>query len=167
MLVPDIFGRKCQWLSDILRKAECSIQLNAGNIWLLAMNTWKGNVEGGKCNAMLKRARGWGRTTLITLGLVCRTLNWVPTKLRLSSPLEKGLLALSRAITEIFFYLLNFSIPDFLHWVRSSILLIAYSPFMIQVSISFGFCLKVLIESMVKLSVLTSLFFACEQRWAT
>lgn len=115
---------------------------------------------------MPKRARGWGRTTLITLGLVCRTLNWVPTKLRLSSPLEKGLLALSRAITEIFFYLLNFSIPDFLHWVRPSILLITYSPFMIQVSISFGFCLKVLIESMVKLSVLTSLFFACKQRWA-
>lgn len=120
-------------VGDIVRKAECSIQLNAGNISLLAVNIRiKGVLE--KCDDALKWAKGWGRATLV---LSCRILNFIPTKSRFSSPglhrVDQGLLSQSRGVTEIFFYLPNFSIPHFLHWVESSSVAITYSPFITQV----------------------------------
>lgn len=119
---------------DILRKAECSIQPNAGNVWLLAVNIWiKGVLKEVSVMLCWNKQEGEAESLLWHFVLGCRTVNLAPTKSWISSLLKRGLISLSRATAEVSFYLLNFSIPRFLQWVESSILLITYSPFMIQV----------------------------------
>lgn len=133
---------------DILRKAECSIQQNAGNAWWMTVHIWKNGVlkEVKAIPCWREQKGGVKSLSLLRLVLCHRTLgpylvySWNP-----------------------FLYLLAFSIPHFLHWVESYLLLFTYTVFMVFIT-NIVFHLASVLGSLLRLSpkfqlFLTSLFF--------
>lgn len=146
---------------DILRKAECSIQPNAGNVWLLAVSIWIKGVLKEVCVMLCwNKKEGEAEPLLWHFVLSCRTVNLAPTKSWFSSLLKRGLISLSRATPEVFFTSWTSPFLIFSNELSqascSSLTVHSWS----KCCISFGFCLGGLTEPVAKLSVL-KIFVLC------
>lgn len=149
MLVPDNFGRKCQWLSE-----TSSGRQNVPSSKMLGMlGEWQYIYEK---NGVLKEVKAipcWreqkgGVKSLSLLRLVLCHGTLGPYLVYSWNP---------------FLYLLAFSIPHFLHWVESYLLLFTYTVFMVFIT-NIVFHLASVLGSLLSLSpkfqlFLTSLFF--------
>lgn len=151
---------------DVLRKAgcSCSIQMNGGNVWLLTVKYCRSKQSEGVC-VMLCWNEQKGEAEQLLRWHLC----WVigprsgTNKAQIFFSVDRDLLSLSRAVTELF---TSSTSPFLTSCPKSSILLVTCFSlgFMTQVVHFIWICVRGLAEPMVRLSVLTSLVFACEER---
>lgn len=143
MIVPDIFGRKCQWLSE----TSSGRQKSPSKCWeclvIRGKHINKGSVKGGDLSAVLKWAKGWGETTVFDeIYALLWDFVWDLTELQMKP---------------------FFLPPDFpsslspLGWIMS------LASHLFMMSISFSFCYGGLVRPVPKLSALSNIFVLCEQ----